>query len=81
MSEIVPVKWASRGKAIVLTRPIKRKIDGWKSRIYRRYNTLREFIEPLGIKESRFSAWMHGRNLPSIEFYEKIERALTDLGV
>lgn len=68
-------------KPIKLNKYIKRKIASWKTRIYRRHNTILEFIEPLGLKKSRFSQWIHGINIPPPEWYERIEKALEEMGV
>lgn len=63
------------------TAVLKRKIQSWKPRIYKKFRTMREFIQPLGINEKRFTHWIHGRNMPSVDLYEKIESELEKLGV
>ena len=60
---------------------VKTRIKNWKSRIYKRHGTIMEFIGPLGIKKSRFAHWIHGRNIPPPEYFNLIERKLSELGV
>lgn len=69
------------GPIIKLTPAIKRKISSWKPRIYKKYRTIREFIEPLNINKARFSQWIGGHNMPPIKYYDMIEIALKELGV
>jgi hypothetical protein len=68
-------------KPMVLTKWTRRKIAAWKSRIYKKHANITDFIRPLGLKSSRFGHWLHGRNIPPPEWFEKIEQALEDMGV
>ncbi len=56
----------------------KKKAMRWKSRIYKGFRTIEEFITPLGIRKQRFSDWSSGRHTPCDETVELIEKALKE---
>lgn len=72
---------ANVNEVVVLTAGIRRKISSWKPRIYKRFRTIREFLDPMGISGKRFTNWIHLRFRPSVSVYNEIEKRLTDLGV
>lgn len=70
----------------VVTPGMRRKVSGWKSRIYKRFKSAREFILYLGkreiyFNEKQFSAWITGRNRPYMHQFEAIEGVLKELGI
>lgn len=66
---------------LVLSKHTLRTIASWKHRIYKKHGTIKEFIDPLGIKKSRFSLWLHGHNIPPAHIFQEIEERLRELGV
>lgn len=70
----------------IITPGRKRKVLGWKSRIYKKFKTIREFVvflkeKDIHLNEKQFSAWLNGHNRPYTHYFEAVEGKLRELGV